>query len=149
MNHASTRNSANFFSDRPPWFRHFVGVCGEVAFAKTYDLHVDEDTIGRGDDGTDFPGGVQVKTAFQKRPPRLMFPQRQWQRKHAKVYVLAWAPADLECSAISLIGWIRRGRAVELLHGPRDFGHGPTVWIEQSELHSMPLKKSDRQRVTL
>lgn len=145
MNHAATKNSANFFADRPPWFRHFVGACGEVAFAKTYDLPVDEDTIGRGDDGTDFPGGIQVKTAFQKRPPRLMFPQRQWLRKHAQIYVLAWAPAELECSEISLIGWIRRQRAVELLRGPRDFGYGPTVWIEQADLGAMPPTRAERE----
>ena len=40
-NHADTKNSRNLSKDKPAWYRHFIGVCGEFAYAQHTGQKVD------------------------------------------------------------------------------------------------------------
>jgi len=107
VGHASTRNSQNFFEGSEPWYRHFIGVLGEKAYSAYSGYPVDDQTIGRGDSGVDFPGGVQVKTACLESKPRLMIPQSQYDRKMCEYYVLAWVRSG-DYSSVVILGRITR-----------------------------------------
>ena len=118
MGHAETVNSPNMLYPRPPWWRHYVGVCGEQAFSKVTGYPVDDKTIGRGDDGTDFPHGIQVKAAYQPRQPRLLIPVSQLDRKIACIYVFVWLPHEHEFKVAHIQGWITRADLMRLKQGP-------------------------------
>lgn len=70
--------------------RHYIGVLGEWCWSVLSGHPIDIETIGRGDDGTDFPGGIQVKGADQENMPNLLIPESQYDRKVADHYVLVW-----------------------------------------------------------
>lgn len=123
MGHANTRNSKNYFNGRPPSFRHEVGAVGEFAYAQEFGFDVDETTVGRGDDGIDFPDGSQLKTPCQPRTPRLFIGvdrHKQLLREvelHERTlptrYVLAWMRPD-EWNVVDIIGSIEYGRWLDV-----------------------------------
>lgn len=109
MNHADTLNSKNFFKNRPGWWRHFIGALGEIVFSHYSGFPVDTHTIGRGDDGTDFPGGIQIKCSDYPSAPNILIPEAQWDRKTCQLYVLIWVQLDRHVAQI--MGAITRERA--------------------------------------
>lgn len=133
MSDADTKNSRNMMTHRPPWYRHYIGVIGELAYSWFSKQPVDVKTIGRGDDGTDFPSGVQVKASDLGHEPALMFLKTQWQRKQAKVYVLAWVQLTTPVKRVSLLGWLTR-EDIELLCELKDYGKGETMVVDAKHL---------------
>lgn len=132
MDHANTKNSRNFMPDKPPWWRHVIGVVAELGYSWWSGCPVNTTTIGRGDDGTDFPGGIQVKGSDHETPPDLLLGVSQWNRKHAAIYVLAWVRPD----EVILMGWITR-KEIEARHTIHDFGWGPAMVIPYTILYPM------------
>lgn len=88
MGDNDTKNSHSFGMNSKT--RHYVGLLGERAYGKYIDFPVDTATIGRGDDGTDFPDGIQVKGAMTEKMPNLLIPVDQYDRKPCESYVLVW-----------------------------------------------------------
>ena len=129
MNHADTKNSSNFFKSKPAWWRHYIGVIGELA----YSIHTGEKvgvlTIGKGDSGYDFKYGVDVKCSNSKQRPDLLLNANQFKRKKANHYVLAWVQEN----TVELIGHIKRTKATELKE-IKDFGNGETYVINKKYL---------------
>lgn len=139
MDDADTLNSQNFYNNKPPWWRHYIGMLGEFAYQVHSGYKVDTTTIGEGDDGTDFPGGIQVKASDLGVMPNLMFPLKQWQRKSANIYVLAWVVLP---RTIHLLGWITREKAdrVKVIH---EYGRGSTYLIDREYL--LPMSTMNRR----
>ena len=133
MNHANTKNSTNFFKDKPGWWRHYVGACGELAYALYSNKNVDTTTIGRGDSGADFDNGVDVKTAnFKTRPNRLLLLEKQFKRKYADSYVLAW----FHSPNVELIGSIQRNKIMEVKKTV-NYGYGDSYYIGVNHLNKI------------
>ena len=131
MNHADTKNSQNFIKDKQPWWRHFIGVVGEMAYSIYSDYPIDQTTIGRGDSGVDFPNGVQVKASDTVLKPNLMFPVSQFNRKIARTYVLVWVfPTGHQAE---IIGSISR-EDIEKHRTEHDFGYGNTYIVSNKHL---------------
>ena len=96
-----------------------VGVAGERAFAKTFDLPLDGQMRPSGDGGVDFmlPNGLTVDVKTFRRPLNLL---REAGREEAEILVLAGY--DDSTGNAELIGWEWDH---ELVTCPtRDFGHG-------------------------
>lgn len=131
MNHADTCHSKNCMPHRPPWTRHYIGAIGELVVSWRCGVKVDTHTIGRGDSGSDFPGGVQVKASDLKTEPNLVISTDEWGRKPASVYVLVWIRDEL--SRASIMGFITREKAdkVKLLV---DGGIQPFWFINRQHL---------------
>lgn len=111
MNHADTKNSRNFFKDKPNWYRHYVGAVGEYAYSKVSGEEVDYKTIGKGDKGFDFGDGIDIKTKASEYKPDLILNAIQYERKNPKTYVLVWIRTPkqkLEETEVELVGWIHR-----------------------------------------
>lgn len=137
MNHADTKNSRNFFSGKPPYHRHVLGIKGELAYSwwlrHINRYHpVDIKTLGRGDTGTDFPGGVQIKSSDLDHVPNLLIGVTQWQRKHANYYVLAWVRPE----HVWLIGWIST-EEFEKIHKVREIRGDAVMVVDYRDLHPM------------
>jgi len=132
MNHAETKNSQNFLNDKPAWYRHFIGVCGEHTYSLFSGEKVDSVTIGKGDNGFDFSNGVQVKSSDSKNKPNLMFPVSQFNRKIADTYVLVWVKLP-ECE---IIGKISRNNVKNVCE-VRDYGRGETIFVANDKLESI------------
>ena len=128
MGHKDTKNSKNFFANKPPWHRHVVGAIGEVAFAKVTGQKVDTKTIGRGDGGVDFKNGVQVKATEKKYKPDLIISKRQFNMKKGTIYVLAW----IKLPVVEFVGGISRQKFDQLKTLKR-FQHGE-AWVVKHEL---------------
>lgn len=96
----------------------YVGLAGEVAFAKEYNLPLDLRSIASGDKGVDFYtplGTVDVKTA--RKPFNMIVEER---KVLADIYVLA--KYDDQTKTAQLIGW---ELGSELKKCPvKDFGYG-------------------------
>ncbi len=151
MQHRDTPNSKNMNPERPGWHRHFIGVIGELAYSWFSDHPVNQDTIGEGDDGTDFPDGVQIKSSDLDHEPNLLFLTKQWERKLARTYVLAWvqnvtqyrngAPCALRCDGaafaprVTLMGWSTR-EEIESKAVKKDLGRETMVFAREY-LHPM------------
>jgi len=149
MNHADTVNSKNMRPDRPGYWRHYVGIIGELAYSWFSEQvlgiiqKVDIKTIGRGDTGIDFPDGSQIKATDCHKVPRLMVIVSQWKRKEEKRFVLAWIRWNVKpLPTVSLMGWITR-EEFEKLHRIEDAGRamGPSMWVDHKELHPMETLK--------
>jgi hypothetical protein len=132
MNHSDTLNSQNFLKQKPSWYRHYVGVLGELAYSIHTGQAVDETTIGKGDSGIDFEDGVQVKASDTVNKPNLMFPVSQFNRKIAKNYVLAW----VKLPEVELIGRITREKILEV-KTTKDYGYGNTYFVSHSHLETI------------
>ena len=96
---------------------NLIGVCGEDAFAKEFNLEIDDSVKPAGDNGTDFFLGlhfsVDVKTA--KLPYNLLL---EVGKPVSDIYVLA----DYNDGDTKLVGW-EWGR--KLSQAPtKDFGYG-------------------------
>lgn len=143
MHHADTLNSKNLIPGRPPYWRHYIGIIGELAYAWFSGQKVDIKTIGRGDTGFDFPDGAQVKTSDIEHVPKLMILASQWQRKHAKFYVLAWVRwNDKPMATVSLLGWISSEEfAAKHKIWDHKRGMGPSMWVHHTQLHPMETLK--------
>lgn len=104
-----TANSKNFFEGMPRTHRHFIGLLGEFAWAKIHGYEMNMETwTGKGDDGTDFKGGIQVKSSAITKKPNLLIPCSQWKRKSCKFYYLMWIRLPVAYE----IGWISRIEAL-------------------------------------
>tara|TARA_R110002012_G_scaffold59163_2_gene154544 strand:+ start:1088 stop:1576 length:489 start_codon:yes stop_codon:yes gene_type:complete len=130
MGHRDTVNS--YTMTHKSRHRHFLGVVGELAYSKFSGLEVDSITIGRGDDGTDFNNGINVKCSDSRNKPNLIFPVVQYQRKYSEYYVLVWYKEKIPY----LLGWTTRNE-IDLKHKIVDFGYGETVLFSNSLLNTM------------
>ena len=110
MNHADTKNSSNFFKSKPAWWRHYIGVIGELA----YGIHTGEEVDS---------------TSNRKQKPDLLLNTNQFKRKTADHYVLAW----VQDNNVELIGHIKRSKVIELKE-IKDFGYGETYVIDKKHL---------------
>ncbi len=128
MGHKDTKNSKNFFSDKPGWWRHYIGALGEVAYSKATGHKVDTETIGRGDGGADFPNGVQIKSTMKKHKPDLIISKRQFNMKKGTIYVLAW----IKIPKVEFVGWITRSK-FDTLKQLKKFQHGE-AWVVKHQL---------------
>lgn len=146
MRHADTVNSRNMLRGRPPYWKHYVGAVGEVIFSMYSGLPVDETTIGRGDEGSDFPGGIQVKCSDTRYEPNLMVLKSLWERKPAKLYVLCWLnePKVFILGAITSQEFLNAKETIELGHGPTYVvRHQHLLPIEQFVPRAIPLPVSE------
>jgi len=109
MGHAETKNSKNMVGGTP-WKRHYFGAIGEKAWSILTGEPVDVKTIGRGDAGTDFSNGTQVKGAYQRKKPNLLIPVDQYDRKIAKRYILGWIKQKDFGVVVEILGQISRGK---------------------------------------
>jgi len=132
MNHSETKNSINCFKTRDGWHRHYVGALGELAYSIHSGKKIDTSIIGRGDDGTDFDNGVDVKTSSSKYRPDLLIFKKQYDRKIADSYVLAW----LQLPTVELIGSISRTKFDELKE-IKNFGYGDSYIVNKTHLNKI------------
>lgn len=132
MQHRDTVNSRSMMRQqgRPDWWRHHIGALGEIVFSLYSGLTVNTWTIGRGDDGSDFPGGINVKASDCKTEPRLMILKTMWERKHAKVYVIVW----INEPHAHILGGITSEEFARV-HKSHDWGRGETYFVEANQLH--------------
>lgn len=140
MGHSDTINSRNFFPDKPPQYRHIVGVKGELVVSwwnieRGRNWLVDTKTIGRGDRGTDFPCGIQVKTSTHDTPPDLILDPVQYRRKRAeaKIYILVWLKSERQAI---IMGWITT-KEIEANWKPQKTKFGERIIVPLSELKPM------------
>ena len=129
MNHAETKNSINCFKEKPGWHRHFIGALGELAYAIHTGKEVDTTTIGRGDTGTDFDNGVDVKSSASKYKPPLLLFVNQFARKTCETYVLAW----VNLPQVELIGSIKRDKIMDV-QVIKNYGYGDSYYIDNKFL---------------
>jgi hypothetical protein len=132
MNHAETKNSINCFKGKEGWHRHYVGALGELAYSLYIGKEVDTTTIGRGDSGTDFDNEVDIKTSASKYKPDLLIFKKQFERKIAETYVLAW----LQLPAVELIGSISRAKFIEFKE-IKNFGFGDSYSVCKTHLNKL------------
>ena len=83
-------NSAGYHANPDIAYPHYVGLLGEIAFSKAWDVEVDLSALPGGDH-IDF-GAVEVKTRLNKGD--IMVKCRDWDRKVPKYYVLIWLSKD-------------------------------------------------------
>jgi len=134
----NTINSRNFFPDKEPWYRNFIGAIGEKAYSKFSNWPIIETTWNDGrsaEDGSDFPNGFKVKASPIKGVPNLLIPVDQWKRHKPKGYILAWVKLSRrECF---LMGQILREKADTLKYfvkkGDRNTQVN-TYWTERKYL---------------
>lgn len=131
MGHRDTTNSQNWMNGKPPYWRHYVGRVGEEIVSLFSGWPLDWDTIGRGDDGTDFPHGIQVKTRETTEKPNLLIPVSQFNRKTCVYYILVW----LNEPHAHIIGWITR-EDFKRLHSVEQM-KVPTMVVHHSFLKPM------------
>ena len=143
MSHADTKNSKNMTPEKPAWWRHYIGALGEYAFAKLTNQEV-HDIIGRGDEGTDFPCGTNVKSSdFPHREPNLLIHKKtSWDRKRAKRYVLAW----IKLPQIIFLGEITEQKILNLIdivgeNIYREYGRGKTLTIPTRMLEPINMDR--------
>ena len=144
-----TKNSQNFFEGKEHLYRSYLGMLGEVGFARYSGLKMNIDTIGVGDDGTDFEYGIQVKCSDSRNKPNLMFPVTQYKRKHAEYYILTWYKNQM----LEFVGYTTRGY-IDNNHKIKNYGYGDTVFVSHNELkpiqsleilETMPRKQQYKQ----
>ena len=70
--------------------RHIIGAKAEYVYSRYTGYPVDITTIGKGDDGTDFPDGANVKGSEIEKKPNLLIDLISWERIVPKFYVLIW-----------------------------------------------------------
>lgn len=132
VGHADTKNSPRMVHGSR--YRHYLGVVGELAYSKYSGLEVDIHTIGKGDDGTDFPNGVNVKCSDAKNKPNLLILSQQFKRKYSDYYVMVWYTQG----DVYLLGWATRDQ----LYTHKkvvDFGYGETYLYSNRNLKPMNL----------
>ena len=78
-NHAETKNSINCFKNKAGWYRHYLGVLGELAYSIHSGLKIRPFT-GEADNGTDFDNGVDVKASDTKYKPNLLLFEKQFKK---------------------------------------------------------------------
>ena len=132
MNHADTKHSANFFKDKPAWHRHFLGVMGEFAYGAYSGYPIDNETIGRGDTGTDFLDGTDVKSSDSISKPNLILRPDAIFRKKPKSYVLAW----IRVPVVILVGRITWENVIDVME-ERKYDHGVAYFIDNRFLRPM------------
>tara|TARA_R110001592_G_scaffold95756_2_gene275611 strand:- start:3254 stop:3724 length:471 start_codon:yes stop_codon:yes gene_type:complete len=131
-NHAETKNSINCFKDKKGWHRHYVGVLGELAYSLYSGKKMDLSIIVMGDDGTDFDNGVDVKTSASKYRPDLLIFKKQYERKRADSYVLAW----LQLPIVELVGSISRNK-FDQFKQIKNFGYGDSYVVSKTHLNKI------------
>jgi len=134
----NTKNSQNFYEDKAPWYRSFIGAIGEVAYSKWTGWPIVETTWNKGDsveDGTDFPDGSNTKSSAEDYKPNLLIPVVHYKKWIPKSYVLAWV--KLRRRECFLLGKISRIKADEVKYcvkkGDRKMKVN-TYWIERQHL---------------
>ena len=121
--------------------RHITGAEAEYVYSDHSGDPVDTWTIGKGDDGTDFPGGVDVKGSKIENMPNLLIDQEAWERKIPKIYVLVWVQ-NLKFKRLDslILGWITREQADEVKYEVLEGERGCVTdnwWIDFEYLHPM------------
>ena len=108
---------------------HFVGLCGEVLYALATGERVDTRLLLEGDGGSDFRGGVDVKTCRFSRDAYLKHPvgAKRW----PEVFVLCYL--DKQQQAGRILGWVQAG-VLKDSNEVKDFGHGPQHVLHQTQL---------------
>ncbi len=133
VGHAVTRKSFNAYENKKPdWWRHFIGALGEVAYSVYIGKEVDTTTIGTGDDGTDFDNGVDVKSSDLNRRPNLLLGVKQFNKKYAKRYVLAW----VKLPTVELMGYIDREDVIEK-STLKNFGYNDNYFVSNNNLKNL------------
>lgn len=85
-------------------YPHRIGLAAELAYARTFDLRLDERCHGWGD-AEDF-AGIEVKATTHSRPPFVLAVRTdEYERKRPLAYVLA--RVDAEYLAVEFCGSIR------------------------------------------
>ena len=130
VNHAVTRKSFNAYENKKPdWWRHYIGALGEVAYSIHIGKEIDTTTIGRGDDGTDFDNGVDVKSSDLNRKPNLLLGVNQFNKKYAKRYILAW----VKLPEVELLGYIDREDVINKSE-IKNFGYNDNYFVNNENL---------------
>jgi hypothetical protein len=130
VGHAVTRKSFNAYENKKPdWWRHYIGALGELAYSIYIGKEIDTTTIGRGDDGTDFDNGVDVKSSDLNRKPNLLLGINQFNKKYAKRYVLAW----VKIPTVELIGYIDRDDVINK-STIKNFGYNDNYFVTNNNL---------------
>tara|TARA_R110002050_G_scaffold94607_2_gene196808 strand:- start:552 stop:1022 length:471 start_codon:yes stop_codon:yes gene_type:complete len=132
-NHAETKNSVNCFKDKAGWYRHYLGVLGELAYSIHTGFKIRPFT-GEADNGTDFDNGVDVKASDTKYKPNLLLFEKQFARKFAKSYVLVW----IRLPYVQIIGEIKREKVIELKE-IKNFGWGNSYFVNNKHLSNIIL----------
>ena len=142
MSHSDTKNSKNMTPEKPAWWRHYIGCLGEYAFSKLTNQKIHK-IIGKGDPGTDFPCGTNVKASDLSHEPNLLIhKQSAWDRKRAKRYALAW----VKLPRVSFLGEITEQKIINLIDivGDnifREYGRGATLTIPRRMLEPINMER--------
>lgn len=123
------------------YYPHFLGILGEIAYARTFGEPLDLTFSKRGDRGYDFKDKVEVKTRKSKdKNPWLMVRKNDFIRKPCLKYVLCRLEppeSDMDFKTVDIAGFItyedfkKKGQDLEM--------PGRTNWvIRASELTPFP-----------
>lgn len=112
---------------------HFLGLCGELLYGMATNQPINTDLLAHGDGGTDFPGGVDVKTTRFEFDAYLKHPvgAKHW----PDVFVLCYVNKEQKRGRI--LGWTYSD-VVWVSGEVQDFGHGPQYTLHQQ--HLMPIE---------
>lgn len=111
---------------------HFLGLCGELLYALATRQKIDTELRITGDGGTDFPGGVDVKTCRFETDAYLKAPvgTKRW----PDIFVLCYV--DKEQRRGRILGWAWSDD-LWATGEIRDFGYGPTYTLHQDRLRAL------------
>lgn len=129
MHERAGNNSRRLYSNNTT--ENYIGLCGEIAFSRKYDLPINNELLVHGDGGYDFVlddgSDLNVKTA--RKPYYLLL---KAQEKVADIFVLA----RFRETGITFLGW-EYGPALKQCP-TSNFGLGvPSHYKPRTQLHSM------------
>ena len=120
---------------------HFIGLCGETAYAKAYGLKVDTTLRRHGDDGNDFWGDIDVKTSTFLIDPHLKHRvgSRKWPRRGFVLAVL-----DEPRKRARLIGYCST-RQLQIA-SMKDYGYGRQHFLREMSLQHIDCSVPEQHR---
>ena len=128
-----SKDKSSFASKR--YYPHYLGLLGEIAYARQFEEPLDLTFKKRGDKGYDFRNRVEVKTRKCKdKNPYLMVRKNDFIRKPARKYILCRLEPpeeELKFTHVEFMGFItyedfkRKGEELEM--------PGRTNWVIRAE----------------
>lgn len=147
MNHADTKNSKNMTPNKAPWWRHYIGALGEVAFREITGQEM-PNIYGKGDEGNDFPCGSNIKSSDHPNCNLLIHKKTAWDRKRAERYILV----QIKLPKVIFLGEMTETKINNLIkivgdNIYRDYGRGLTLTIPRRMLDPVDWSRYEKEKI--